>query len=308
MTTCLCCEEPLEGDGRYHDKCLERLFGRRRVPSIPFRLEDVPAQVVNTGGRMSISGVQMKLSVRVNPTDWEIETVATGGTHILKPEPNQFPEFPANENLCMNIADDLKLLVPPHGLFPMADGKLCYIIKRFDRLDDGTRLQNETMYQILESAEKYDASLERVGKAVRAHVDNIGLDLIDFFERVVLCFLIGNGDMHLKNWAILTLESGARVLAPCYDFVSSRLYIPKEDESALTINGKKNRLQRRDFETLAATLGVDGKAAQNSMRRIMGMGSRMRGRFSRSRLSPDLQRRLTAIVEERFSRLDAGRY
>jgi serine/threonine-protein kinase HipA len=251
---------------------------------------------------MSISGVQMKLSVRVNSANWTLEAVAEGGTHILKPEPGEFPELPPNENLCMNIAADLRLPVPPHGLFPMADGTLCYIIKRFDRLDDGTRLQNETMYQILESADKYEGSLERVGKAIRADVDNIGLDLIDFFERVLLCFLIGNGDMHLKNWAILTRESGARVLAPCYDIVSSRLYLPEEEESALTVNGKRNRLQRRDFESLAANLGIDGRAIQNSLGKAMGMESRILERCSSSRLSMDLQRKLAALVRARFAR------
>jgi serine/threonine-protein kinase HipA len=306
MTRCLCCEEPIDGGGKYHPKCLKGLFGRQQLPSIPFRLEDIPAQVINTGGRMSISGAQMKLSIRVNPANWTVETVATGGTHILKPEPSQFPELPQNENLCMNIAADLKLPVPLHGLFSMADGNLCYIIKRFDRLEDGTRLQNETMYQILESAEKYEGSLERVGKAIRAYVDNIGLDLIDFFERALLCFLIGNGDMHLKNWAILTKKNGARVLAPCYDIVSSRLYLPQEEDSALTINGKKNRLRRRDFETLAESLNIDQRAMNNSLEKVMGMKSRLLERCSNSRLSPDIQRKFAGIVDARFTRFTAG--
>jgi serine/threonine-protein kinase HipA len=95
------------------------------------------------------------------------------------------------------------------------------------------------------------------------------LDLLTFFERIVFNFLIGNGDMHLKNWPLLIQNKEAR-LAPCYDFVSTVLYLPRDEESALTINGKKNGLRRRDFLTLAETLTLDPKAATNALDRILG--------------------------------------
>lgn len=252
---------------------------------------------------MSISGVQMKLSVRVNPKSWTLEAVAEGGTHILKPEPNQFPELPQNENLCMNIAAELRMSVPPHGLFTMADENLAYIIKRFDRLEDGSKLQKETMFQILNSTDKYRGSLEQVGKAIRAHAENVGLDSIDFFERVLLSFLIGNGDMHLKNWALLIGELEDASLAPCYDFVSSRIYIPTEEESALSINGKKNRLRRSDFENLADSLRIDPKAAENSFRKLFAARGQILELSGNSELSAERQQQLLDLINSRYERI-----
>lgn len=306
MSRCLCCGKQLAGDGRYHPMCLRQLFGKGRLPSIPFGVSDLPAEIIRIGGRMSISGAQMKLSVRANPESLVLEAVAEGGTHILKPEPNQFPEIPQNENLCMNIAAELKMPVPPHGLFPMADGKLCYIIKRFDRLEDGTKLHKETLFQILQAEEKYRGSLERVGKAIRAHTDNVGLDSIDFFERVLLSFLIGNGDMHLKNWALLIKEEGKAALAPCYDFVSSKIYIPEEEDSALSINGRKNKLRRGDFEVFADSLKIDPKAAENSLQKLSVAKEQILEMTMQSELSAERQQKLLDIINSRYERIESA--
>src|SRR5271170_4772989 len=114
---CLCCQKSVEAEVRYHPRCLVRLFGGSRLPLIPFKAADLPAIVTADKNRMSISGVQPKVSVRLNKENWTLEVVATGGTHILKPEPEQFPQLPQNENLCMNMAEEVGLRVPPHGLF-----------------------------------------------------------------------------------------------------------------------------------------------------------------------------------------------
>lgn len=113
----------------------------------------------------------------------------------------------------MSMAAALGMPVPPHGLFPMSDGRLCYVIKRFDRTDEGGKIGKEMMFQLLGATDKYSGSLESVGKAIRAHVENVGLDAIDFFERVLFCFLTGNGDMHLKNWALLVSGKKASLRA-----------------------------------------------------------------------------------------------
>ncbi len=255
---------------------------------------------------MSISGVQMKLSVRVNPGSLVLEPVAEGGTHILKPEPNQFPELPRNENLCMNFAAELKMSVPPHGLFPMADGTLCYIIKRFDRLEDSTKMHKETLFQILNADDKYKGSLEQIGKIIRTHVKNVGLDSINYFERVLLSFLIGNGDMHLKNWALLISEEGKAALAPCYDFASSKIYLPAEEDSALSINGRKNKLSRGDFEALAHSLEIDPKAAGNSLRKLYESMEQIIELSMHSELSDEWQQKLLDVINSRFERIEAA--
>ncbi|MBI4061111.1 MAG: HipA domain-containing protein [Elusimicrobia bacterium] len=299
---CLCCHKPVETNERHHPRCLNRLFGTARRPEIPFGVADLPGIVTKAEGRMSISGVQAKVSIRLDKASGNIEPVVAGGTHILKPESDRFPEIPMNENLCMNMAEELGMRVPPHGLFAMSDGKLCYIIKRFDRADDGRKIPNETMFQIAGSTDKYIGSLEQVGKTIRAHATNVGLDMIDFFERALLCFLTGNGDMHLKNWALLG-QGKDIALAPCYDLVSSRLYIEKEGDSALTINAKKNKLRRSDFEALAKNLRIDAKAAANIFDRLERAQDTLRGLIAQSELRADLRQELMSILGARYNRL-----
>lgn len=250
------------------------LLGTNEPPRISFGYADLPQKVRDIAGKMSLSGVQVKASMRLNRETMELEIVPQAGTHILKPSPVEFPGLAEIENVCMDMAEFLDLQVPPHGLLPMADGALAYVIKRFDRKEDGTKIHKEDMAQILEMpvTAKYDGSLEKIGKAIRNYSSRPFLDLGDFFERVVFSFIIGNGDMHLKNWALLTDREDSKpftTLAPCYDFVSSSLYIPQEEESALPMGGRKNGLSRKDFETLAASLRIDAKAARHSMDRLI---------------------------------------
>lgn len=299
---CLCCQLALEKEGRYHAQCLKTLWGRPIIPRIPFALADLPAKVTAAEDHMSISGVQVKALVRLDTASSELEVAPTGSTHILKPEPNEYPELPAMENACMSMASALGLPVPAHGLFPMSDGRLCYIVKRFDRAEDGGKIGKETLFQLLGSTDKYAGSLESVGKAIRAHAENVGLDTIDFFERVLFCFLIGNGDMHMKNWALL-IRDKKPALAPCYDLVSSKVYLDKEEDSALTLNARKNKLKRSDFEALAGSLKIDPKAAANVFGKFKEAQEGLREACLGSELSASMRRKLEDVMAERFKRL-----
>ena len=162
----------------------------------------------------------------------------------------------------MAMAAELEMDVPPHGLFPMPNGMLCYVVRRFDREADGRKISKEDLAQIIgvPSDSKYRSSLESIGKAIRKLATTPGLEALRFWERVLFCYMIGNGDMHLKNWSLLKTSDGRVQLSPCYDFVSSEVYF-RDEESALTLNGKKARLKRLDFDILAAYLKIDPKAA-----------------------------------------------
>ncbi|MBI4385998.1 MAG: HipA domain-containing protein [Elusimicrobia bacterium] len=299
---CLCCEQPFEEEGRRHPKCLKALWGKATAPKIAFVAKDLPEKVTTSKDHMSISGVQAKALVRLNKDSGELEFAPTGSTHILKPEPNEYPDLPAMENVCMVMAETIGMDVPPHGLFPLADGRLCYVIKRFDRTEDGGKIQSETMYQLLGSTDKYEGSLESIGKAIRSHAENVGLDTIDFFERVLFCFLIGNGDMHLKNWAFLIRDKKAS-LAPAYDFVSSKVYFKRETDSALTIGAKRNKLKRSDFERFAVYLKIDPKATTNSFEKMKNAQEKFRELAIFSELNPSKRQELENVIAERFKRL-----
>jgi len=303
---CLSCHKETNSSETYHSKCLRGLFGVGYAPKITFGIADLPSEVSLTAGKMSISGVQIKASVKLNPADKQLEIAGEGGTHILKPEPTEYPELPQNENLVMNMANELKMKVPAHGLFKMADDKFCYIIKRFDRSFDGHKIHKEDMAQLLElptEAKYTGGSLEAVGNVVKAHTANPYLELFDFFQRVIFNFAIGNGDMHLKNWSLLTPASRGNSLTPCYDFVNSKMYLPNEEDSALPMGGKKNKLCREDFEKFAQYLELDPKAAANAINSIVEFEPEFIAMTRDSFLSLPRKDLQAEIIKERIQRL-----
>jgi serine/threonine-protein kinase HipA len=302
MTTyCGICGKPAAEATRYHAACLRRLFGTSVLPVVEFSHAEVLSKAREMAGRMSISGVQPKLSLSRKRS--RLLAVTSGGQFILKPQTERFPMLPENENLCMLIAGRMEVEVAPHGLFELRDGSPAYIVRRFDRTGDGRKLRCEDFTQILDEDDKYAGSLERIGKKIRELSSVPGLDQQLFFERVLLNFLLGNGDAHLKNFSLLEMGDGGLRLSPAYDLVCSKAVIPNEADAALTLNGKSDRLRLGDFRTFGETLKIPAKALGEILRRFSDSRSRMLEPIEHSRLSPQLQDQVRQVIEERHQRL-----
>ena len=123
-----------------------------------------------------------------------------------------------------------------------------------------------------------------------------------FFERVVFNFLIGNGDAHVKNYSVIYNEEGLVRLAPAYDLVCSRIVIPQEpDESALTIQGKKTRIKRKDMDLFAESLGVPEKIR---FAKFAGQKELFSSTIAASLLPRDMAAAFDKLFIERFQRLE----
>ena len=122
MPNCSCCQNPV-AEGTHHAHCLKALFGFSGIPENPYKTSDLPQEISKGGARMSISGVQIKASCRILPRAKRLEITAQDSTHIIKPEPIEYPGLAESETLCMSYAQELGLRVPPHGLFSMADAR-----------------------------------------------------------------------------------------------------------------------------------------------------------------------------------------
>jgi serine/threonine-protein kinase HipA len=271
------------------------------LPTIELTHGDVLMKAQEMAGRMSISGVQPKLSMSRQGS--RLVPVATGGQFILKPQTERFPLLPQNENLCMNIAGLLEIDTPPHGLFDLHDGSPAYLVRRFDRSPDGKKLRCEDFTQILGEDDKYTGSMERIGKKIRELSAVPGLDVQLFFERVILNFLLGNGDAHLKNLSMLESADGGLRLSPAYDIVCSKVVIPMEADCALTLNGKQNKIGRGDFEQFAATIKIPTKVVGGIFDRFRQGYSLMVGELPQSRLLAEMQDKVRRIMEERHARI-----
>ena len=302
MNYCLSCGKNIKDESNYHESCLKGLFGVNYCPKIDFALSEVSIKAQEMVGKLSISGVQAKLSMKLNRTNKKLETTAEGGEYILKPRTDTFPNVPQNENLCMNIASNLEIVVPSHSLIRLKDHGLAYIVKRFDRIK-GKKLHQEDFSQILEIKGKYKGSLENIGHKLQEISEVPGLDLQLFFERILLFFIIGNGDAHLRNFSIVYDEEKHIRLSPAYDIVSSRLVIPNEEgELALSMNGKKNKITGKDFEQFAKTLKIHSAI---SYKKILAKIEIINGFIKEDTYLTEKEKTgLLNIVRDRASRFD----
>lgn len=274
------------------------LFGMAKAPDLNLSLQEIPLRAQEMAGRMSISGVQPKLSLKLNKSSRELIVAPTNGEYIFKPQISTFPYIPENENCCMDIATALGIDVPPHCLLPLRDGSLAYIVKRFDRQGE-VKIHQEDFCQILERADKYHGSLEQIGKKILEISAVPGLDIQLFFERVVLNYLLGNGDAHAKNFSISYYQDGIR-LSPAYDIVCSKLVIPREEDSALTLNGKKNNIQRNDFDIFADRLKIPEKIRYDNFSGRVPLLTEM---IQDSQLPQNFKTRFVEIILSRFETL-----
>ncbi len=275
------------------------MFNSTRTPIINFGLADLSQQAQRLAGKLSISGVQPKLSVKLDKKSNELIVVNDGGEYILKPQIATFTHIPENEQCCMDIAEKLGIDIPLHCLLPLKDKSFAYVVKRFDR-DKGTKIHQEDFAQLLEQNDKYKGSVEHIGRKLKDISSIPGYDLQLFFERVVLNFILGNGDAHLKNYSMLYKDGNTR-LTPAYDIVCSKLVIPEEEDSALTINGKKNNLKRDDFEKLAEYFNIPTKVRYE---KFEGKLDVMNQCIESSNMSQDKQKRFIEIINERLRRLE----
>ena len=196
--------------------------------------------------KMSIQGVQPKLSAVLRLKEERFEIVDSGGRFILKPNPLTFEDVPANEALTMTMAAAAGIEVPAHGLLRAVDGGWIYLISRFDREGRNKRIPVEDFAQLSGASRdtKYESTLERVAKVVEEFCTFPALEKPKLARRLLFCFLTGNEDMHLKNFSVIVRDQVVS-LAPAYDLLNTTLVLEQaEEESALPLDGKKKRLTR----------------------------------------------------------------
>lgn len=216
-----------EGDGASHPEAPLH-NGREGEPTEPVL-------------HFSLAGVQLKFSAILGAAGGlTIPADGMGGSWIVKLPSARFPGIPENEFAMLELARLVGITVPPNRLVPVREikglprdvGQLAgnaLAVQRFDRGPGGQRIHMEDFAQVfgLFPDDKYDSrSYANIAAVLRAETGEDGTH--DFFRRLVFTVLIGNGDMHLKNWSLLYPDGRTPVLSPAYDFVSTVPYIPEE--------------------------------------------------------------------------------
>ncbi|MGD9367814.1 MAG: HipA domain-containing protein [Desulfobacteraceae bacterium] len=242
MSICPITYEPC--DGKYSLRGLKQLSrSLTELQDLPYTASDQVFEAAARAPKMSIQGVQPKLSAVFNTRKKGFELVDTGGRYILKPQNPQYRQLPENEDLSMRLAATAGIQVPLHGLIYSKDGSMTYFIKRFDRVGK-KKIAVEDFAQLmgLSRETKYDASMEKVAKVIDRFCTFPAVEKIKLFKLTLVNYLIGNEDMHVKNFSLMTRD-GKVWLTPAYDILNTTLVLsaPKE-EIALSVKGKKSKL------------------------------------------------------------------
>ena len=267
---CLLCYKLLDKDEiDYHTKCVMKTFGLKQMPTIDIDEKKLAAYAKKiVGANTAITGVQPKLSLWLDESKKSIRftIVDDKSNYIIKPQSESYQSLPENEDLCMHLAETFGIETAMHGLIRLPTGELAYITQRFDRNKED-KLSCEDLCQLSETLteHKYRGSYEKTGKIIKQYSSQSGLDALHYFKLVVFSFITGNADMHLKNFSMLEKQEGEFSLSPSYDLVSTMLVIKNEPEQmALTLNGRRNKITRKDFIALASNLSLTEKQVENS--------------------------------------------
>lgn len=310
MSQCLGCYLPMNaeiGASHYHPTCSRKLFGSAVPPAVDFGLNDLEDLAKKSiSQHLGITGVQPKVSLHAEKKEGDpnhrLMIVDLWGDFILKPSTDRFPEMSVMEDATMHMAEAAGLETAKHGLISLKSGELAYVTKCFDRGKKKRKIAIEDFCQLSEllTESKYDTSTEKAGKIILKFSSRPGLDAVTFFDLNIFCFLTGNADMHLKKFSLMTSDPEGVILSPAYDLLSTKLLLPSDkEEMALTVNGKKARLKKKDWIALGENLRIQNKAISNSFARVLKRIPEMKLIMKRSLLSADLKKRYTALLDER---------
>ena len=306
---CLYCYKELDrdelqtpaGKSGYHQRCSRKFFGKPIPPVLDFtedQILELAEQVIKS--QKTVTGVQPKLSLGLingaNSSE-KLTIVGLWGEYILKPQTELYPHLPENEDLTMHLAEISKIKTVEHSLIRLKSGQMAYVTKRIDR-KDGKKTHMEDMCQLTErlTEHKYKGSYEQIAKIIAKYSSNPGLDITNFYELVLFSFLIGNNDMHLKNFSLIKLNSGYS-LCPAYDLIASELAVEGDDEElALNLNGKKKRIKRTDFEAAMKGSGLEKKVIDNIFMKFKKLLPQWTTFINQSFLSTAMQANYKALI------------
>lgn len=237
------------GDQMYSKEGLHLLSPRlQNLKVFPLKEDEQLELALKYADKLSFSGVQKKLNAHLVTSREVFEVVPKRGTFIIKPQSSDYPELPQNEDLTMKLADCVGIETPLHGLIYCKDGSLSYFIKRFDRKGKGEKIGVEDFSQLagMPRETKYDFSMERLIPLIERCCTFPSVEKKKLFLLTLFSFLVGNEDLHLKNFSLIRQGQIAE-FSPAYDLVNSSIVMKTTEELALPLRGKKSRLTRSDL-------------------------------------------------------------
>ena len=319
---CLCCGRDFtsktsieEVENGWHKKCVKAFFGGSKLPMLDISeetLKRLAEESTNKG--FTVPGVQKKLSLHLTEgTSPRLTLVNYPTGYILKPQTEEYETLPEAEYLVMQMAKQVGIKTVPFALIKMnSGGELAYITKRIDRANVDGKMQMLAMEDFCQLEErltedKYKGSYERCAKVIKKYSSMAKFDLTELYLRLVFSFVIGNSDMHLKNFSMIEKAEGSSeyVLSAAYDLLPVNAIMPEdEEEFALTMCKKKRKIKRKDFLSFAEEIGIEKITAEKMLLKVIMEKESLLSMTDESYLSEGLKARLKEIISARIGALE----
>ncbi len=236
--------------GKYSKKGLNKLNSTLQgLKPFPFSHNEQLKEARKRMTKMSIAGMQPKMSAQLSVKDEVFKIVDKYGSYILKPSLSDFENVPENEDVTMRMAAACGIGVPLHGLIYAKDDSMLYFIRRFDRIGRSGKRHVEDFAQVagMSRETKYDYSMEKVIKLVETYCTFPMVAKMKLYRRILFSWLTGNEDMHLKNFSLIHQEEKIS-LSPAYDLLNTTIVLPDtSEEMALPLKGKKSNFNYNIF-------------------------------------------------------------
>ncbi len=306
MNRCPITYEPC-GERRYSERGLKLLSPKLKdLHDFPYNKSEQLKEAVARATKMSIQGVQPKLSARLNAVAEIFEIADQGGTFIIKPQNDLYEELPENEDVTMRMAAAIGIETPLHGMLYSKDGSRSYFIKRFDRLPKKRKVAVEDFAQLTGATRetKYSSSMEKVAAVIDQFCTFPLLEKERFFRLTVFNFLTGNEDMHLKNFSLIRRNDKVE-LSPAYDLLNTTIVLPKpQEELALTLAGKKSKMTRENLVDYFGKerLGLAAIRIEKILLEIKSQKENWNDLLDKSFLSDEMKTKYRELLNQRWMR------
>jgi serine/threonine-protein kinase HipA len=304
MNRCPITYEPC-GELLYSENGLKLLSpALKGLTLLNFSAEELRYEAMTRASKMSVQGVQPKVSAILNIKNGRFDIVDNKGRYILKPQHHIFPELPQNEDLTMRLAATAGIDVPLHGMVYSKDHSLTYFIRRFDRKGQKDKVPVEDFAQLagLSRDTKYNYTMEKLVKLIDYFCTFPVIEKAGLFKRVIFNYLVGNEDMHLKNYSVI-IRNGKVELSPAYDLLNTSIVLKGDaEEIALPVMGKKSNLTS---EILISYFGKDrcslpDKVVAKTLNEIRASVPRWFILIENSFLSPVLKEKYRTLLQARL--------
>lgn len=330
MITDRCPSTLKKGFATYSPSALRKVFFGKKVSHIlpflpPEKDEHVKALFMENRVRISISGVQKKLSLFLTKNKLTLTTPEQHGLYILKPIPDDLrkaDQVPANEHVTMQLAEQVfGISTAPNALIFFKDGQPAYITRRVDRTLEGRKFGMEDFSTLARKTKqtdgedfKYEASVEDLFGILKQYVGAYRIESQRLFRLILFNYVFSNGDAHLKNFSLLETISGDYLLSPAYDLICTRIHVNDPDlafkgglfaDDYVTESFNGNGFYAYDdFLTLGLRVGLPENVVKEEIHLFLGSKEKVTDLVGRSFLAVDTKIQYLTFFEDKLKRMN----